>query len=181
MKYDLLSRDTVKITLSEADMREYSLCTEAIELRTAEARRSLSKMLRKMKLFPGYKPDRLFLEAFPASDGGCVLYVSGLCEESRDESACETAIMCCLTTLDNLIRLCHAIEKAGLQPRTCVYHGHGGYILVSLTEKESFLNLRGIFSEFGRVCTDISEISAVSEYALPVCLNNACGIFAGLY
>lgn len=53
MKYDLLSRDTVKITLSEADMREYSLCTEAIELRTAEARRSLSKMLRKMKLFPG--------------------------------------------------------------------------------------------------------------------------------
>ncbi len=181
MKYDLLSRDTVKITLSEADMREYSLCTEAIELRTAEARRSLSKMLRKMKLFPGYKPDRLFLEAFPASDGGCVLYVSGLYEENKEESACETAIMCCLGTLDNLIQLCHAVEKAGLQPKTCVYHGHGGYILVSLTEKDSFLALRRIFSEFGRVCTDISEISVVSEYAVPVCLDNACGVFAGLY
>lgn len=181
MKYDLLSRDTVKITLSEADMREYSLCTEAIELRTAEARRSLSKMLRKMKLFPGYKPDRLFLEAFPASDGGCVLYVSGLYEESREENVCETAIMCCLDSLDNLIQLCYVIEETGIQPKTCVYHGSGGYILVSLSEKDSFLALRRIFSEFGRVCTDISEISVVSEYAVPVCLDNACGIFAGLY
>ncbi len=181
MKYDSISRDTVKITLSEADMREYSLCTEAIELRTAEARRSLSKMLRKMKLFPGYKPDRLFLEAFPASDGGCVLYVSGLYEENQAESTCESAIMCCLESLDDLAQLCYTIERAELQEKTCVYHGHGGYILVSLSEKDEYFALRHIFSEFGRVSTDISEISTVSEYAVPVCLNNACRIFAELY
>lgn len=181
MKYDSLSRDTVKITLSEADMQEYSLCAEAIALRTAEARRSLSRMLRKMKLFSGYKPDRLFLEAFPDEDGGCILYVSGLYEDSERENTCETAIMCCLMSLDDLAQLCRVIESAELEVKTCVYHSYGGYILVSLAEKDEYFALRHIFSEFGRVCTDISEISTVSEYAVPVCLNDACSIFAKLY
>ncbi|MBQ8904100.1 MAG: adaptor protein MecA [Oscillospiraceae bacterium] len=181
MKYDSLSRDTVKITLSEEDMKEYSLCAEAIMLRTAEARRSLSKMLRKMKLFSGYKPDRLFLEAFPEEDGGCILYVSVLHEESESENNCETALMCCLMSLDDLSLLCRVIESAELEVKTCVYHSPGGYILVSLADKDEYFALRHIFSEFGRVCTDISEISTISEYAAPVCLSNACSIFAKLY
>lgn len=35
MKYDALSRNTVKITLSEEDMLEYSLCTESISEKNA--------------------------------------------------------------------------------------------------------------------------------------------------
>ncbi len=178
MKYDSISRGTVKITLSEADMREYSLCAENIACHTAEAKRSLSKMLKKMKLFSGHKPDRLFLEAFPSAEGGLILYVSNLYNENEGE---ETALMCCVDNLSCLTQLCHVIQQSGLQLQTCVYRSYKGYILVAIAEKENFCKLRRIFSEFGRVCTDPSEICVVSEYAVPVCFNNACEVFSELH
>lgn len=181
MKYDSLSRNTVKITLSREDMREYSLCAESIALHTAETKRSLSRMLRKMKLFSGCRPDRLFLEAFPETDGGCVLYVSSLYEEGNKEKTAETALMCCVDGLSELVQLCRAVESAGLRPRTCVYRSHGGYILVAIAENGDNFSLKRIFSEFGRVCADPSEICTVSEYAVPVCFYDACRIFSELY
>ncbi len=181
MKYDSLSRNTVKITLSEEDMREYSLCAESIALRTADTKRSLSRMLKKMKLFSGCRPDRLFLEAFPKTDGGCILYVSTLCEEADGERADETAVMCCVDSLSDLVRLCRAAESADIQAQTCVYRNRGGYILVAMADRGEFFTLRRLFSEFGRVCADPSEICTVSEYAVPVCFCDACRIFAGLY
>ncbi len=181
MKYDSLSHGTVKITLSEADMREYSLCAENIARHTAEAKRSLSRMLRKLKLFSGYKTDRLFLEAFPSAQGGLVLYVSTLGGEYEGEETAEAALMCCLDSFAALTQLCHIMTNNSLKPQTCVYKSHGGYILVAITEKSGFTLLKRIFSEFGRVCTDPSEICTVSEYAVPVCFGNACGIFAELY
>ena len=181
MKYDSLSRGTVKITLSEADMREYSLCTETITRHTAEAKRGLSRMLKKMKLFSGYKPDRLFLEAFPSEEGGLILYVSNLCDENEREEAGEAALMCCVDSLSALIQLCHTLKNGGIQPQTCVYRSHGGYILVAIAEKTNLTAMKRIFSEFGRVCADTSEICTVSEYAVPVCFSDACSVFAELY
>ena len=181
MKYDSLSRNTVKITLSEKEMREYSLCAESIALHTAETKRSLSRMLRKMKLFQGYKPDRLFLEAFPKTDGGCVLYVSSLFEEANRESSAEAALMCCTDSLSGLIQLCRATEAYGVEIQSCVYRSHGGYLLVAITAGADYLPLHRIFSEFGRVCSDPSEICTVSEYAVPVCRSDACRIFSQLY
>ncbi len=180
MKYDSLSRNTVKITLSEEDMREYSLCAENITLSTAETKRSLSRMLKKMKLFQGHRPDRLFLEAFPKTDGGCVLYVSGLFEEGGREAPAETAVMCCADNLSVLIQLCRAVAGSGLRLHTCVYRSHGGYLLVAIAAGRDYFTLYRLFSEFGRVCSDPSEICAVSEYAVPVCGYDACRIFAEL-
>lgn len=181
MKYDSLSRNTVKITLSEEDMREYSLCAESIAMRTAETKRSLSRMLKKMKLFQGYRPDRLFLEAFPERNGGCVLYVSGLSEEAVRENSGEAVLMCRTDSLDSLVRLCRGVEACGFCIKSCVYHGRGGYLLAVTAESGEYFLLYRLFSEFGRVCTDASEISAVSEYTVPVCEKDACRIFSGLY
>lgn len=181
MKYDLLSRNTVKITLSEEDMREYSLCAENIALRTAETKRSLSRMLRKMKLFSGYKPDRLFLEAFPASDGGCVLYVSSLGEDYSGERPVEKALMCCTESLGDLIDLCHTLQCMEIKAQTCVYKGKAGYILISLSQSGESERIRRIFGEYGRVCVNPAEICIISEYAVPVCFTDACRRFSELY
>lgn len=181
MKYDSLSRNTVKITLTEADMREYSLCAENIAMHTAESKRSLSRLLKKMKLFAGYRPDRLFLEAFPKTDGGCILYVSSLFEEETGECRTEGAVMCCLDSLSELIQLCHTVEKYELQIQTCVYRSRRGYLLVAIAESADFCIINRIFAEFGRVCTDLSEIYTVSEYASSVCPNDASRYFAQLY
>ncbi len=180
MKYDSLSRNTVKITLSEEDMREYSLCAESIALHTAETKRTLSRMLKKMKLFTGYRHDRLFLEVFPKTEGGCVLYVSGLPEEQSADTSAERAVMCCAESLGALVQLCRAVEASALQLRTCVYRSHGGYILAAVCENGDYFAVRRIFSEFGRVSADPSEISAVAEYATPVCLWDAVGVFSQL-
>ena len=162
-------------------MREYSLCAENIALRTADTKRSLSRMLRKMKLFSGYKPDRLFLEAFPSSDGGCVLYVSSLGSDYSGEKPVEKALMCRTDSLEELISLCHTLEGMKLKAQTCVYKGRSGYILIALSQLSDGEKIKRIFSEYGRVCSDPSEICIISEYAVPVCFTDACKRFSELY
>lgn len=180
MKYDSLSRNTVKITLSPDDMREYSLCAESIAPNNAETKRILSRMLKKMKLFPGFRHDRLFLEAFPGDDGGCVLYVSGLPEEQSGAAPVERAVMCCAENLTALSQLCRAVEASALRLQACVYRSYGGYILAAVCENSDYFAVRRIFSEFGRVSADPSEICAIAEYAVPVCLCDAVGVFSQL-
>ena len=66
MKYDTLSRNTVKITLTEADMRKYSISSDCISGHTAETKRTLTDFVNRLKeinpLFPEYESERLFLE-----------------------------------------------------------------------------------------------------------------------
>lgn len=186
MKYDSLSRSTVKITLSEEDMKEYSLCAENIALRTAETKRSLARLLRKMKLFPGYRPDRLFLEAFPGVGGGCVLYVSSLGEDyddsdTEDTSVSEVPLMCEVNSLSALAKLCHGLKRLMGNPEACVYRTDNKYAIVVLTASDKSEKARHFLSEYGRTSRDPSEIYSLSEYAVPVCLADACEVFSGLY
>lgn len=181
MKYDSLSRNTVKITLSEEDMREYSLCAENITLSTAQSKYRLARMLRKMELFPTLKPERLFLEAFPKTEGGCVLYVSGLDEESSCNSTQKTDLMCTVSGLDELIRLCFGLKRSFSCCEACVCLVGRKYALLLGAEAAETERLRHFLSEYGEVSADIGEISTVREYGRVVCPENAVKSFSSLY
>lgn len=186
MNYDSLSRNTVKITLSEEDMREYSLCAESIALHTGETKRNLSRLLREMKLFPGYRPERLFLEAFPVREGGCVLYVSALgteyeddCyEKNRDE---KTPLMCTVKSIRTISLICFGLKLIAEEPSVFVYRMGGVYAVVVISEAHETEKIRHFLSEYSDVRDNLTEIYSLPEYAEPVCTENACELFAGLY
>lgn len=181
MKYDSLSRNTVKITLSEEDMREYSLCAENIALSTAQSKYNLARLLRKMELFPACKPERLFLEAFPKTEGGCILYVSGLDEDLKNSSGKKASLMCTVSELDELVRLCFGLKQSFSCSEACVCLIGNQYALLLGTEAEEKERLSRFLSEYGEISADISEICTVKEYGRVICPKNAVESFSALY
>lgn len=86
MKVDILSETTLKLTLTEEDMKESRLCYEALSKQSEDCRRVLERLIEK-----GAPPktaalaaelleedSRLLVEAFPSANGGCMVYLSVL-------------------------------------------------------------------------------------------------------
>ncbi len=191
MQYDSLSRNTVKITLSEEELREYSLCSENLTLRTVETKRNLARLLKRMKLFSGYKAERLFLEAFPRAGGGCVLYVSSLggeisaCGEERPCGAQTPVqryeVMCFVETLSLLIQLCAGLNRLCGEAGTRAYAADRGYFLILCGRKRDADTAKRLMSEYGEVSTDFLRIRAAAERGRLVCGENAANRLALLY
>lgn len=86
MRIDILSKTTLKLTLTADDMNNYDLRYEALSERGSDCRKTLGRLLREaeeveavaaaVKLISEER--RLFVEAFRRMDGGCMLYVSAL-------------------------------------------------------------------------------------------------------
>ncbi len=180
MYYDALSTNTVKITLTEADMKEYLLKSENIGLKTEETKRIFSRILERFRkentMFNGYSTDRLFLEAFAREGGGCVIYVSKLGRE-RAESASKATesrvLMCTAGDINSVIKLSKGIEAMFPLSPSYLYHCNGSYRLIIISEKRYINRLFGIMSEYGEVSGDPIEICSVYESGKVICSESA--------
>jgi negative regulator of genetic competence, sporulation and motility len=85
MQIDVLSQNTLKLTLSRLDMFDMDIKYESLSGKNPDTKRLLSHVLRTVKLDKSagvdFSGERLFVEAFPRPDGGCMLYISCLSEE----------------------------------------------------------------------------------------------------
>ncbi|MBP3855513.1 MAG: adaptor protein MecA [Ruminiclostridium sp.] len=185
MYYDALSRNTVKITLSRKDMKEYSLKSESIRSRTAESKRSLMDFLKRFRsesaLFPEHNAERLFLEAFPSEDGGCVLYVSTLGTEPLPQSATENRtrlLMCRTDTLDDTSRLCRGIGD--YIDGSKLYRLSGSYFLILKVSEGDTAALSHIAGEYGVISDNTADIAYITEHGKLICACDAVKKLAGL-
>lgn len=86
MRIDILSKTTLKLTLTADDMNNYDLCYEAFSGRGSDCRKTLGRLLGEAEEAEVAEAAarllgeerRLFVEAFRRMDGGCMLYVSAL-------------------------------------------------------------------------------------------------------
>ena len=89
MQIDVLSQNTLKLTLSRVDMFDLDIKYESLSGKNPDTKRLLSHVLRTVKLDKSagvdFSGERLFVEAFPRPDGGCMLYISCLLEERERE------------------------------------------------------------------------------------------------
>ena len=87
MQIDVLSQNTLKLTLSRLDMFDLDIKYESLSGKNPDTKRLLSHVLRTVRLDKGsgidFSGERLFVEAFPRPDGGCMLYISCLLEQER--------------------------------------------------------------------------------------------------
>lgn len=185
MFYDTLSANTVKITLTKQDMQNNSLNAESIRSRTAESRRSLTRFLKRFQtessLFPEHSAERLFLEAFPSDDGGCVLYVSTLGAEptpSGSRRQHSVRIMCGSEDIESMISLCACISRRILS--SSLYRLDGGYCLVIRSSPDEAGAVSHIIEEFGELSEDETDIAYASEHGVLLCRANAAGIMSRL-
>jgi hypothetical protein len=91
MNIDVLSQNTLKLTLSRLDMCDLDIRYESLSGKNPDTKRLLSHVLRTVKLDKGsgvdFTGERLFVEAFPRPDGGCMLYISCLEETAKTDNS----------------------------------------------------------------------------------------------
>ena len=80
MQIDELAGNTVKITLNPSDMDGYRIKCEDISGDSRTSELALSRLISCLSEDHnlGLCGERLLVEAFPKSDGGCTLYISCL-------------------------------------------------------------------------------------------------------
>ncbi|MBQ3842726.1 MAG: adaptor protein MecA [Ruminiclostridium sp.] len=185
MYYDTLSRNTVKIVLTRGDMDRYSLESESLRTRSAESKRSLTGFLKKFQsessLFKDHKPERLFLEAFPSDDGGCVMYVStlgtGVMPAQEPEDRTET-VMCTVGSFSDAAHFCRCIS--GKAERSALYRLGADYCIIVGADTGAMCDICRIAEEFGEMTDEPSDIAYITEYGDEICGSGAAELISGL-
>lgn len=178
MKYDTLSRNTVKITLTEADMRKYSLSSDCISGHNAETKRTLTDFVNRLKeinpLFPEYEPERLFLEAFPRSEGGCILFISTLGREPLDlpkASSGSKRLMLITDDINSLSGVSRAIFALS-SADTKLYYLNGEFYLIIPCPRGKSSVLSAAINEYGELSDSGYEIAAIEEHGKLISSEN---------
>ena len=174
MKYDTLSRNTVKITLTEADMRKYSISSDCISGHTAETKRTLTDFVNHLKeinpLFPEYESERLFLEAFPRSEGGCILFISTLGREPIDIPRDKTKanrnkmLMLIAEDLNALSGFSRAVSFTAIETDVRLYYLNNSFCLIIPCPRGKTSVISAIINEYGELSENALEIAAVREH-----------------
>lgn len=176
MKIELVDQKTVKITLDENDLDEMALSFDLSDDVSSETKRAVLGLITKIKeeteldLTGG----RLFIEAFPDVNGGCVLYVNvidrtrGGLRAKKQESEFNSPLIFRFADLPNLLNACerlfgqysHLIRKSSLYLLDQEY-----YLTICsyLKTDEKLIKLLGEYSRyFGK--GDI-RLSFIKEHA----------------
>ena len=184
MYYDSLSNNTVKITLTSKDMENYRIRSESLRSRSAESKRNLTCFLKKFQsessLFPDHKAERLFLEAFPSDDGGCVMYVSTLGSDLTAPGPVKKTQTVMFTTrsLDDAAKLCLCIK--GKVRSSSLYRLGDFYCLIFGLSPDLSVTVEHLIEEYGSLSDDSTDIAYTREHGETICRANAVKILSGL-
>jgi len=115
MQIDDLAGNTVKITLEPSDMNGYHIRSEDISGHSRSAELALSRLISCLSEDHdlGLCGERLLVEAFPKSNGGCILYISCLkgTQKNTDRSSRNNEIVC-TGSVNELAALCKALKRS---------------------------------------------------------------------
>jgi negative regulator of genetic competence, sporulation and motility len=188
MQIDVLSQNTLKLTLSRLDMFDMDIKYESLSGKNPDTKRLLSHVLRTVKLDKSagvdFSGERLFVEAFPRPDGGCMLYISCLFEDGeirevksvkaprRAVKSAACTLLCRFDSLKALEGVCKSLAWYGdrLDTTSALYSDGTEYRLyITGTDKKL---LTAIVAEYGEVL-NADELAYTREYCKLLVAENA--------
>ncbi|MCL1831914.1 MAG: adaptor protein MecA [Oscillospiraceae bacterium] len=203
MQIDVLSQNTLKLTLSRLDMFDMDIRYESLSGKNPDTKRLLSHVLRTVKLDKNagvdFSGERLFVEAFPRPDGGCMLYISGLNDEEKLEKADKPVrlttvprvkpsvkpvssvqppqpqLLCHLGNVSELEGLCKSLSWQRAQGRaefTGTLYGAGGVYRL-LISADNHKPLKAIAVEYGTLLDAERELAYTAEHFTLLAQDNA--------
>lgn len=178
MKIDILSKTTLKLTLTPEDMSENRLCYESFSEQGGRCRQTLGKLLKSSDKPEGAamaarllnNERRLFVEAFRRTDGGCMLYVSALERQGKkllDNSCQVSPIIFKPYSEKDLGFACRCLknaEKEGAEFHSKLFSDGADYRLALIPINVCYNKLYGVLKEFGEVYRDELTAAFTEEH-----------------
>ena len=195
MQIDVLSQNTLKLTLSRLDMFDLDIKYETLSGKNPDTKRLLSHVLRTVRLDKGsgvdFSGERLFVEAFPRPDGGCMLYISNLNEENkgkppavhrprthtlnikprpREQSksfeSSKSILLCRFDSVKELDGACKSLAwqstNSGLRFESALYENQGEYRLLLRCDNRKLVS--SIIAEYGESLNPDYELPFTYEH-----------------
>ena len=192
MQIDVLANNTVKITLNRIDMTEYDVSFDSLSQKNPDTKRLLVELLTIIRLEKNLDltDGRLFIEAFPKNDGGCMLYISclkRLSEKSADsaekakklprqkpENAYKSQLICEVDGINPLIQLCVHLDTEKETFKSSIYSLDDKYRIILQDTAIISDKIFRITKEYGKIVGISSVLEAKTrEHFSPVSVGNA--------
>ena len=178
MELLMISKDKLKLTLTREDMDAYRLDAGSLDWSAPATRRAVKSILADAGRRCGFDAsrERMLVQAFPSSAGGCELFVTRLCNGGGRFSAGNVgkAQAFVFDEMDDMLSCCSALCRAGYdQPSAAYSCDDGRYLLIICGEWEAA-------RENGRLMsTDKAELY-IGEHTKKIRTRDAVGSLAEL-
>ena len=180
MIFEIISSNTIKITLTKNDMEFYNITFDKLDRSNIETKQLLADLIETIytKQNIDLSNEKLFVEAFEKEDGGCLLYLSSLDNNveiaPQQNNSLYSTIICkinnieTLTTLSEILynKFYHIIHNSEL------LFANQCYLLILHIFKKTDKKLKILLSEYCDYtnATDVksSNTKEYAKYILPV-------------
>ena len=192
MRIDILSKTTLKLTLTAADMSDYDLCYEAFSEHGSDCRKTLGKLLKSAEVNDGAamaarllsEERRLFVEAFRRMDGGCMLYVSALGHKHKKLQDDVAPLL--FEAMDERVlgKLCRCLlseRERGARFSSCLFTDGSRYRLAVTPQNTCRSRVIRLFNEFGVTIRDELVAAYTAEHYRTVIGEDAVDIGAKIF
>ncbi|MFZ2537567.1 MAG: adaptor protein MecA [Oscillospiraceae bacterium] len=191
MKIELLDDKTIKVLLSKIDMTTYNLCYDEMDYKNPQTKRVILKLIDEIKkeVKINLTTGKLFIEAFPYADGGCILYVNVLDSstsetqsQKKSKSGFDTPLIFIVEDINLLgvlsnrliTRYSHIILKSSL------YLWDDKYYILLYTYFKMDSEIIKLISEYGKFYgKGTIQSSIVKEHAKELIKNDAIAMLDG--
>ncbi|NLJ16358.1 MAG: adaptor protein MecA [Clostridiales bacterium] len=194
MQIDVLANNTVKITLNRIDMTEYDVSFDSLSQKNPDTKRLLVELLTIIRLEKNLDltDGRLFIEAFPRNDGGCMLYISCLKKLNEKNSSkmksnepsksiYKSCLVCEVDNINSLTQLCVHLNTEAKSLKSSIFSLEKKYRLI--IKDTAIINDRvfRIIKEYGKII-GISKIveAKTKEHFSPIIIGNGIKTIAEL-
>ncbi len=136
MELLMIDANKLKITLSEQELSSYSLTCDSIDYDNTETRRAFWSILDEAKHRTGFDAasDKIYIQVYPARDGGCEMFVTKLKSAGRPAVAVRQerlpeSLLFRFAALRDMLAASAALSAAGYVLPSSAYEADGRYYL----------------------------------------------------
>ncbi len=130
-----LSSDKLKITLTDSDMKLYSIACGSIDYENAETKHALRSILDEASVRTGFDaaPGKVFVRIYELKTGGCEMYVTRLPDGCTDNPGSifedNAAGIFGFDHLNEMIMLCARLAESGYDGEFSVWYGKNRWFI----------------------------------------------------
>ncbi len=181
MTIEVISANTIKVALDEFDMADYNVTFDDLDRKSPETKSLLIDLLNSIKQEKNIdlSAERIFVEAFPKDDGGCLLYLSMLGSATKQplkKASLYNSIICRILGPDELVEISCKLFKLynHITHNSELYYDDSSYFLILNTFKKADKKMRGFLSEYCEIIGgEETECSQIRENCSCVIAVNA--------
>lgn len=179
MLIEIISSNTIKVVLDEFDMSAYDISFDQLDRSSPETKKLLIDLIENINEEKNVNltDERIFVEAFPKDDGGCLLYLSMLGNNIKiapEKNSLYSSVVCKITNPETLRMLASELYTlySHITHNSELYYSDGNYHLILHTFKRADKNMRNFLNEYCEIVgtneTDCSYIREYSQCIFPI-------------